>query len=750
VTGFEGEGIPFLSDALLYLNGTITEDSGTYYLVDQSGNSRDFKITGYDWADRAVNNQGFPYKTAATISAPIGDAILIAADINNFLYDSGGTPNKIPVVSFFQDIDYENKLFNKHSNQVLDVITGVETSEPFVSEIVLYDTVKTSAELTECQTYYVVPTEDVNYKWVTESGTGTGTGTKVDPYRYLSEIGSGEAAYVQSGIYKEPTFLTLNKAAEAVGIGFCTLQSTSTSYVIQSTADSHLYELHNLVIDGEGDTLAIIYNADTTSNKKYNKCLFKDASTYGFWLGSNVDIEIKNSVILKRIQLLDGLMLDACYYSAGFQLTGSGSGSGDLLIKHSIIKDRIIINYAINDISIFDNIFIEDSASTMIDIYTPSNSCVVHYNTTTKSGGGRSISTQMDISIHHNTINSLNNTAGFATIDIDNTSDCDIYNNIITGEGANNFAEISVDTSNSISNTVNIYNNAINHKSLAGYGIRVGKDTITTTDLCSPNIYGNKILSGTYFDSGAPPSTSGTHGIFIGGLESAVIKWNYVNGGSPGIAIKGDGNQDGTAIKIYYNICKDNYANYFILGVDNIKLYNCASIQEKEINRHFNFGDVSIVTTGGILKNCIATGDSISTALLVIGVGSESGFESNYNNYYIPNNESCIVTDIANSDTIAKWQALGYDTNTIISNPDVNDYGLPISPIFGGEALGNDYRTRLNETTDWGSDSELPTIVTRLQGKNWDMGAYIHDPEKTILGLDFNESQNSQYLHLIT
>jgi hypothetical protein len=46
-----------------------------------------------------------------------GDAVLIAADINNFLYDAGGTPNAIPVVSLFQDIDYEHKIFCKHEAQ---------------------------------------------------------------------------------------------------------------------------------------------------------------------------------------------------------------------------------------------------------------------------------------------------------------------------------------------------------------------------------------------------------------------------------------------------------------------------------------------------------------------------------------------------------------------------------------------------------------------------------------------------------
>ena len=71
--------------------------------------------------------KGFPYKSAATISAPVGDAVLIAADINNFLYDAGGTPNEIAVVSLFQNIDYEDKLFCRHREQKVTTIS-IETN----------------------------------------------------------------------------------------------------------------------------------------------------------------------------------------------------------------------------------------------------------------------------------------------------------------------------------------------------------------------------------------------------------------------------------------------------------------------------------------------------------------------------------------------------------------------------------------------------------------------------------------------
>jgi hypothetical protein len=101
--------IPVPLDALFWLNGKIFQTGGNYYFFDRTGNGRHFLITNYDFD--AVWTNGLPYKSIATISAPVGDAVLIAADINNTLYDVGGNPNQIPCVSLFQDIGYDHKLF---------------------------------------------------------------------------------------------------------------------------------------------------------------------------------------------------------------------------------------------------------------------------------------------------------------------------------------------------------------------------------------------------------------------------------------------------------------------------------------------------------------------------------------------------------------------------------------------------------------------------------------------------------------
>jgi len=213
---------PFLNDALFWLDGVIIEDGGNKYFRDITGNDRKFLITDYDF--NSDWTAGMPYKTAATISAPVGDATLIAADVNNYLYDSGGTPNQIPVVSLFQDIDYEHKLFCKHYTRLIDS-SEIEIREPRVVHIVLYDTVKVGTELTLCQNYFDVPTEDLTAEWIAEDGNDTtGTGTKANPWRSVDKIKATTAStvYAKSGNYDLTARVDFNAASsfELKSVGF--------------------------------------------------------------------------------------------------------------------------------------------------------------------------------------------------------------------------------------------------------------------------------------------------------------------------------------------------------------------------------------------------------------------------------------------------------------------------------------------------------------------------------------------------
>jgi hypothetical protein len=223
-----GLPIPTPSDALFHLDGTVIEISSSFYFKDRTTNGRNFLITGKDFT-----TTGFPYKSSATISAPAGDTTLIAADVNGFLY-TAGTPNQIPVVSLFQNIEYENKLFTRHAAQTLNA-GGFETYEPRVLDIVLYSSARTGADLTTCQTYYSVPTEDTTtMAWLSPTGNDTtGDGSKANPYLTLDKIKASTKVniYLKTGAYPMASSLTFTGATQLniIGTGFSSFSTWTTS-----------------------------------------------------------------------------------------------------------------------------------------------------------------------------------------------------------------------------------------------------------------------------------------------------------------------------------------------------------------------------------------------------------------------------------------------------------------------------------------------------------------------------------------
>jgi len=195
--------------ATLWLDGSIVDVEGAKYFVDKKAGNN-VLITGYDFPTGWVS--GFPYKSAATID----------------VFGQTG----VPVVSLFQNFDYANQYFTRHVAQVVDG-NLVETSEPYVCEIVAYSEALTGTDLTSANTYYGVPVEDVNAKWVSKAGNdGTGNGSKATPWLTLSKAEATITAdidqkiYVKSGVYNETNWLASAKNAHYIGIGLTALTST--------------------------------------------------------------------------------------------------------------------------------------------------------------------------------------------------------------------------------------------------------------------------------------------------------------------------------------------------------------------------------------------------------------------------------------------------------------------------------------------------------------------------------------------
>jgi hypothetical protein len=287
-------GIPAQSSALVWLDGTL---SGSEF-VDKSGNGRNFTITNKDFTANYL-----PYKSAATISAPTSDATLIAADVNNFLYDTGGTPNQIPVVSFFQNIDYEDIGFSRHVAQTLNG-NGVETREPHVKDFVWYAAALTGSDLTAANSYYGVPTKATsNVKWVAKDGNNGNPGTEASPYLTIDyahdNATAGDTVYVKSGDYDEA--VTIAKNITIKGIGFSTQIRTTYCYLTDPGVTS--FTLEGMMLQSDVGTYNVFIQ-DPIALVTLNKCHLTNTTN-------------SQPVILKSSLDGNNLLLNDCVINKG-------------------------------------------------------------------------------------------------------------------------------------------------------------------------------------------------------------------------------------------------------------------------------------------------------------------------------------------------------------------------------------------------------------------------------------------------
>ncbi len=194
--------IPFKADALVLLDGTVRIEGTDTFFADKSGNGRNFKITNCDF-DYSNQTKGWPYKSLATIAAPPNDPVLIAANSDSFFYRNG-VPVQLPVTAFFQDINYNHRIFSLHTDQVLDGQEH-EAYTPRVKEIVFYNSARSGTDSLKCLGYFRVPAEDLSALWLSEQGNNSNPGTKNSPKQSFGGAGVGNTTaatiYVKSGRY---------------------------------------------------------------------------------------------------------------------------------------------------------------------------------------------------------------------------------------------------------------------------------------------------------------------------------------------------------------------------------------------------------------------------------------------------------------------------------------------------------------------------------------------------------------------
>jgi hypothetical protein len=730
-----GGGIPFKSDAFAHYDGTILYSAPNYYFVDKKS-GRNLLITGYDfdttWA------KGFPYKSAATISAPAGDAAFIAADLNSFFY-TAGTPNQIPVISLFQNIDYKDRLFTKHAAQGVDG-DGVETYEPRVLDIVLYTNAKTGADLTKCQTYYRVPAIVAGAKFIdpVNGNDSTGNGNQATPYKTHSKVNGltlteGTQVYCLTGNIAP---IAWSKNYNLKAIGLTKIQNVSSGRGIDyDPAGTLAQTIEGYWVDMANRAASVAFNFSPVNHQlTINKFYITNCVSHGFSSGPSVNqlISVNNSVQITSLYNI--------YCNKNITVNGGKYSSTDNFIYKDQATARTI---NINNVKSSNPTFLRLAGEVILNvigsIVTASTQL---FQLTTLTGTWRFIGSKFNLTYA--------SASAFIDLEDHRTTSVEFdgceftsrsgkyvglmnqqiikYNRNITHIADNDGSvKLSIETrAAGIQSIFEIEGNTFNSNSILG-SIQIGTEPATT--------YANKD-SGT-INKNRARILGQSHGVMITNNNSVIVTHNYLFGGTSlplGFKCTQAVNDYSNSIAAY-NVILDG--TLLSKGCMNLRFYNNTIINRawnvnSPVNLAITISDQSSVQGNKVKNNIIIYTDSTQRPMIRL---DHENNEIDYNIYY------CSQTELTfyykeSIKTWAEWQALGFDTHSIVLTTEQfnglftdfanGDYSLKegsVAKLFCPKIDG--FTEALHPSTNWGSNTQIPTVVTAEQvGDMVNCGAY--------------------------
>lgn len=726
--------------SLFFLDGTIITVGENKYFEDKSVNDRHFLITGYDFATDWTT--GFPYKSAATISAPAADAALIAADINNFLYAADETPNQIPVVSLFQNIDYENTIYCKHEAQVLDA-NGVETYEPRVSEVFMTASALSATDLVKANTYFGVPAEvTTNVLWVAKDGNDTtGNGTKASPYLTINKaITANRTIYVKTGAYSESSgdgYLAVGVACLIIGLGNVVVSPSGAGSQAVLMAGNNAVTMKGITVSTTKN-YGILASSGT---KTINRCKVSGAVVYEIW-GQGTAITVIDSILITSgfVNYATTGNLTGCYVGTidtKYSVLAD-TGTTTLNIKYNKIiptgtstRGRAISTPINGTINILDNYFNLSALNGQrvflgLDTYTQTlnfnDNYIYSSALATVAALGTSNNYVGTVSINRNTFNYTNNGNfnDLAIVSLPNQVAPSVEDNIFLFNTTYGIRAVSFTSAGATIGDAVFSGNYIKTLSLSGHTVMFGIENSGGNDNKITPIITNNRIQGAYDFGNTNAST--LHAIFVGHNVNPIIRYNYVSGCGIALVLKHENSGAYVTDLISGNLFKNCQYGFYVKGVDGAKIYNntCESVFSPAyayyVELHAGAGSQ---TQNNILKNNIF----VTTGLAAYSIpnGGGVGLESDYN---VLKTGAVAVKYNGSDYSFAQWQAAGFDEHSTNEDPQLTAM-IPAAPIIGDD-LGEDYDDGLDTSTDWGSDTAVPIVVTKQQGATWDCGAYIH------------------------
>lgn len=244
-------------------------------------------------------------------------------------------------------------------------------------------------------------------------------------------------------------------------------------------------------------------------------------------------------------------------------------------------------------------------------------------------------------------------------------------------------------------------NNTITSVNEQGYLLQAGDEGKSSSN----NMLDGEVITGNKLNwSGIKSNSIIPHGIFTGNNINAVIKYNYLNEVPMAIIAKSSSDMVYTSGGIAYNIVTGGSVAINIKGAGGVKIYNNTLYSNRTtsethrglIDVYSNNSPVS-KSHGTVIKNNIFYTKYATYCIQIDDADALTGLVSDYNIFYseagTPLFDYC-----GSSKTFTQWQALGYDTHSVVVNPNFNNFTnfVPAARLDYGTDLGSTWTTGLS------------------------------------------------------
>lgn len=271
-------------------------------------------------------------------------------------------------------------------------------------------------------------------------------------------------------------------------------------------------------------------------------------------------------------------------------------------------------------------------------------------------------------------------------------------------------------------------NNTITSVNDKGYLLQAGDEGKSSSN----NMLDGEVITGNRFNwSGVKSNSIIPHGIFTGNNINAVIKYNYLDEVPMAIIAKSSSDMVYTSGGIAYNIVRGGSVAINIKGVSGVTIFNNTLYSNRTtsethrglIDVYSNNSPVS-KAHGTIIKNNIFYTKYSTYCIQIDDADALNGLVSDYNIFYseagMPLFDYC-----GTSKTFAQWQALGYDTHSVVVNPNFNNFTdfVPAVRLDYGTDLGSSWITGLSTSATWALSI---SPATTDQNGTWQVGARVY------------------------